>query len=487
MPAREIEVDLLQASNGAVLATGATDGSGNFALQAPQGTRVFLRAKRAIAAYGHDGTARPAGTSRCATTPTPTRRSTCSTAARSTPASDRPGAQPHRRDRLGRRLRRRLHRACARRAPFAVLDTLYAAVQFVIAQGDCGRRSCRRLSAYWSPDNRPFGRQFVPVDGDIGTTLVPGRSGHSAGHLRARRREQRHRRVRPARRSRTSSITTSRTRSAAPTRSAWRALARRAARHARGVQRGLSPNAFAGMVLNDPVYRDSFGAAQEATSTSSMETGAATVAGLVQRGVGPAHRLGPATTPPTSGARRGVARLCAPVRRCSCAELRNDVPLTSLFPFITRAQAAAERAGGAGRRSGSRRSGWHGTTSASSRRPWTPTRRPKPTAASATGLGGPRAAGVHADRAQRARRGACSAPRELTGGRGDRPGSYNKLGNRRFLRFSVPAAAQRHAACVRLRCCPCPAYCTGGPRPDPDFVVLARSSQVTGRASAARH
>ncbi len=55
------------------------------------------------------------------------------------------------------------------------------------------------------------------------------------------------------------------------------------------------------------------------------------------------------------------------------------------------------------------------------------------------------------------------------------PVSFNKLGNRRFLRFSVPAARTLR---IRVSCPASDAFCAGLPQPDPDFV-LSRAADVT--------
>jgi hypothetical protein len=55
------------------------------------------------------------------------------------------------------------------------------------------------------------------------------------------------------------------------------------------------------------------------------------------------------------------------------------------------------------------------------------------------------------------------------------PGSYNKLGNRRFLRFSVPDARTIR---ITLSCPSGDADCGGAPVPDPDFVVTRGQSRT---------
>jgi hypothetical protein len=61
------------------------------------------------------------------------------------------------------------------------------------------------------------------------------------------------------------------------------------------------------------------------------------------------------------------------------------------------------------------------------------------------------------------------------------PGTFNKLGNRRFLRFSVPAARTLR---IRVSCPATDATCAGSPGPDPDFV-LSRAGEVTVAEQAA--
>jgi hypothetical protein len=45
-------------------------------------------------------------------------------------------------------------------------------------------------------------------------------------------------------------------------------------------------------------------------------------------------------------------------------------------------------------------------------------------------------------------------------------GTYNKIGNRRFLRFTMPATREIQ---VQVTCLLSDSTCTGNPEPDPDF------------------
>jgi len=48
-------------------------------------------------------------------------------------------------------------------------------------------------------------------------------------------------------------------------------------------------------------------------------------------------------------------------------------------------------------------------------------------------------------------------------------GTYNKIGNRRFLRFNVPS---QRAIDIQVSCFAADASCTGSPQPDPDFGLF---------------
>jgi hypothetical protein len=62
-------------------------------------------------------------------------------------------------------------------------------------------------------------------------------------------------------------------------------------------------------------------------------------------------------------------------------------------------------------------------------------------------------------------------------------GSYNKLGNRRFLRFNVPSARSIR---ITVSCASADADCTGTIVPDPDFVVTRGRSITFAESSTPR-
>jgi len=62
------------------------------------------------------------------------------------------------------------------------------------------------------------------------------------------------------------------------------------------------------------------------------------------------------------------------------------------------------------------------------------------------------------------------------------PGSYNKLGNRRLLRFSLPAAQSIR---IRATCLDTDSSCTGLPTPDPDFVLTRGADRTVSESTVA--
>ena len=164
-PAREIEVELLAASSSAVLGTTTTDASGNYSLVAPSNTDARVRAK-ALSRFA--GTAaRPATWDlRVLNNTNSNALFVLDGAVFNTGVAD-----------LTRNLKATtgwggdfsgIYSGPRAAAPFAILDTLYSAVQFVTANGNSAVQ-LPGLSAFWSPDNRPA-VPFNPATGSIETT-----------------------------------------------------------------------------------------------------------------------------------------------------------------------------------------------------------------------------------------------------------------------------------------------------------------------------
>jgi PKD repeat protein len=466
-PAREVEVELLRASNSDVLATTATDAAGNYSLTGPGNTDAFVRAKalsrfagtaarpatwdlrvlnntNGNALYVLDGAVFNSGT----TDQTRNLRATTGW------GGDFAG----------------VYTGVRAAAPFAVLDTLYSAAQFVITSGDPAVQ-LSPLAAYWSPSNRPSDT-FVPATGAIETTQYVSALGagvapgiyvlgaasndtdefdqHIVAHEFLHYLED----------------AVSRADSVGGPHSLDERLDPRVA-----FSEGLG-NAFSAMVLDDPVYRDSFGVAQGEDFGFDMENGIATVPGWYNETS--IHRivwdLYDAANEPGDNVTLGFEPIYDVLR----TELREGVPLVSLFPFITAlkqrpgvptsdvdARVEAERLAGTSL-------GIVSTTMDA----YASTETHSGVAATSVDLVLP----VYAPVTPNGPAVRLCASSQLSVPDGTTViGSFNKLGNRRFLRFSLPAARTLR---IRVSCPASDATCAGLPQPDPDFV-LSRASDVT--------
>jgi PKD repeat protein len=466
-PAREVEVELLRASSSEVLDATVTDGAGNYSLTGPGNTNVFVRAK---ALSRHAGTTgRPAawdlrvlnntngnalyvldGAVFNAGTADQTRNLKASTGW----GGDFSG----------------VYTGVRAAAPFAILDTLYSAVQLVMMQGDPAVQLAP-LAAYWSPSNRPSDA-FAPAVGNIETTqyVSPVPSGSPPGiyvlgaasndtdefdqHVVA---HEFHHYLEDA---------VSRADSVGGSHSLDERLDPRVA-----FSEGFA-NAFSAMVLGDPVYRDSFGVAQGRDFGFDVESDVSTVPGWYnEKSI---HRivwdLYDATNEPGDSVTLGFA----PIYDVLVSELRDGVPLVSLFPFITAlkqrpgvpaaqvdTRVEAERLAGTSLGIVSTTMDVYATTETHSGVAPASADLVLPVYAPIT----PNGPAVRL----------CASSELTVPGGANVAGAFNKLGNRRFLRFSVPAARTLR---VRVSCPSSDADCAGLPRPDPDFV-LSRAGDAT--------
>ena len=473
-PAREIEVELLQASNQAVLATTATDTSGNYTFTTTPSTDVIVRAK---AVTRHTGAA-----ARPASWDVRVRDNTSSGALYVLDSSSFNTGVTNQ----TRNLKATtgwgggfsgVYTGVRAAAPFAVLDTIYAAVQFVIAQGDSSVQ-LPALNAYWSEKN-------IPTDGDvtrgeIGTTayyptrtvgIAPGIYVLGAAsndtdefdqHIIAH--EFQH----------YLEDTLSRADTVGGDHSLNERLDLRVA-----FSEGYS-NAFSAMVLNDPLYRDSFGTAQGTDFHFSVETTTTSVPGWYSESS--VHRIVWDLFDTANDGSDTVSVGYAPMHNVFMTELRNDVPLTSLFPFITAlkqrpgvpvaqvdALVEAER-GLAGTNLG---------IVSTTMTPYAATETFSGVADSSSDLVLP----VYAPIALGGSARLCTSSSVTTASGTVVPGAYNKLGNRRFLRFNVPSARSIR---ITLTCASTDADCTGTIVPDPDFVVSSGRSATSAESSTPR-
>ena len=162
-----------------------------------------------------------------------------------------------------------------------------------------------------------------------------------------------------------------------------------------------------------------------------------------------------------------------PLYSVFATELRNDVPLTSLFPFISALKlrpgvpaAQVDQLVEAERLAGTSL----GIVS-STMTPYAATEIFSGVAAASADLSLPVYSVVTPNGATVR---ACTSS-SLDIGSGIVATSYNKLGNRRFLRFSVPGTRTLR---INVSCPASDADCAGSPVPEPDFVV-SRANDVT--------
>jgi hypothetical protein len=161
-PAREVTVQAIAATGGALLAQTTTDTNGNYSLSVAPNTNLFIRARAEMiktdvaptwnfsvrdnttpgindALYVLDGTAASSGTTNTM------RNLRAPTGFVGNSYADERAA-----------------------APFAILDTVFEAKALVLsATPDAAFPA---LSLFWSEDNRPTVGRFCPDDGDIGTS-----------------------------------------------------------------------------------------------------------------------------------------------------------------------------------------------------------------------------------------------------------------------------------------------------------------------------
>ena len=158
-PARQVTVQAIDASSNAVLATATTDDNGNYSVTVPGNRNLFIRARaemikagtaptwdfrvanntNADAIYALDGNAASSGTAN---------------STRNLRAPSGFGANTYTGERAA--------------APFAILDTVFRAKELVLSA--VPNTVFPELRLFWSEDNRPNVGDFCPDDGDINTS-----------------------------------------------------------------------------------------------------------------------------------------------------------------------------------------------------------------------------------------------------------------------------------------------------------------------------
>jgi len=466
-PAREVEVELLRSSDRAVLATTWTDTTGHYSFTAPANTGAFVRAKALSRRTGDS--ARPASWDlRVLNNTNGNALYVLDGAAFDTGVTDQvrdlKAATGWGGDFAG------VYTGPRAAAPFAVLDTLYEAVQLVVAEGDPAVHLVP-LAAYWSPDNRPSST-WNPGAGDIETTQYISLLGQDPApgiyvlgaasvdtdefdpHIVA---HEFYHYLEDA---------VSRADSVGGTHSLRERLDLRVA-----FSEGFA-NAFAGMVLGDAVYRDSFGTAQGTDFQFDMERDPSAAPGWYNEAS--VHRITWDLYDPPGDDADAVGLGFAPMYDVLTAELHDGVPLASLFSFVTALkQRPAVPAGAVDARVEAE--GLPGSSlgiDSVAMDAYATTETHSGVAAEASDLVLPVYSPIVVNGpAVRV----CSSSELVLPDGSEVAGGYNKLGNRRFLRFAVPAERNLR---IRVSCPSSEPTCGGLPRPDPDFVVR-RASQAT--------
>jgi PKD repeat protein len=464
-PAREVEVQVIRASDGAALATGVTNALGQYQLAAPINTSVFVRARtisRPAAAQAatwniqvRDNTTGNAlyvldGSSFYSCVVNQTRNLRATTGWGGGFAGEYTGPRAA--------------------APFAILDTLYSSAQFVIAQGDSGLQ-LPGLNAYWSEGNVPATLANGALDvanGLIDTTgYISGDPDVPSGiyvlgaedndtdefdqHVLAH--EFQH----------YLEDAVSRTDTVGGPHSLSERLDMRVA-----FSEGYA-NAFSAMVLDDPLYRDSFGSSQADDFHFSVESTSADVPGWYSEAS--IQRIAWDLFDSANDGADTVTIGFGPMFDVFRGELRTGVPLTSLFSFNT---ALKQRAGvpdaavdqlvqaegvpGTSLGIVSTTMDAYATTETHSGVAPTSADVVLPVYTPIT-VGGPSVR-------------LCSSDTLDTGTEIEQ-GGYNKLGIRRFLRFNVPSPRTIR---VTVTCSVSDVDCAGDPVPNPDFFLSQAST-----------
>lgn len=466
-PARQVEVSVIRVSDGAVLQTGVTNALGQYSLAAPLNTNVFVRAKalsrpstaqaaswnlrvldntNSNALYVLDGSAFYS----CVVNQTRNLTATTGWGGGLSGVYNGPRAA----------------------APFAVLDTLYAATQFVITQGDSGVQF-PALAAYWSEDNVPADGDFalgqigttsyVPAGYDVPTGIyVLGDAGNDTDefdqHVVAH--EFNHF-VEDA---------LSRTDTIGGPHSLDERVDMRVA-----FSEGFA-NAFSAMVLGDPQYRDSFGTSQGNDFYFDMESRVTPTPGWYSE-----DSVQSIAWDLYDGSNDdAVAVGYAPMYSVFTDELRTGVPLTSLFVFntalktrpgipVAQVNSLVEAQGVPGTSLGivSTTMNAYATTE---------------THSGVSAVSADLVLPVYTPLSVPGTTRLCSSSSVETAA-GTLAGTYNKLGNRRFVRFNLPAATTLD---VVVSCPSSDASCLGSPTPDPDFVLTQASTRVYAESGEPR-
>ena len=220
-------------------------------------------------------------------------------------------------------------------APFAILDTLYAATRFVLEQGNASE-DFPAMDAFWSPSNRPTST-WNPGIGQIVTTSYLGSAiGSAPAGLYILGAD---------------GVDTDEYDAHVVAHEFQHYLEDRLARSdSPGGEHGLGEkldlrlafsegfaNAFSAMVLADPSYRDSFGATQASDFGFSVESDAATNAGWFSEAS--VQSIAWDLYDAANEGGDAVATGFAPMYEVFKTDLVDTRALTSIFPFVVALKA----------------------------------------------------------------------------------------------------------------------------------------------------
>jgi hypothetical protein len=428
-PIREAVVELIQ-SGGGTLATTTTDSNGNYSLTAPANTSVFVRVQ---------------AQSRKTTTPARNIRVQNNTNGNALYVLDsavfNSGTTNQTKDLFaGSGWGGTNYTGIRGAAPFAILDTLLAAARFVVDNGNA-TLDLPGLDVFWSPQNNSSSGDVTL--GQIESTLyTTGSTGGPAAGIYVLGDEnvdtdEYDQHVLAHEFQHFLEDTISRTESPGGPHSPNDRLDLRVA-----FSEGFA-NAFSAMVLNDPLYSDSLGSQQSRRFSFSMESNATSPAGWYNEA-----SIQSVTWDLYDAATDGsdaVALGYKPMYEALTGRLRSGPALTSVYPFITdlKGQAGAPVAAidtlvtSQGMRV---TDAWGTGETNDGSLP-----RVLPLYAQLTLNGGPQSV--------------CGT---------SAVGTYNKIGNRFFLRFSLAAA---RAVTVRAQYTSIGSTAPFAPEPDPDIVL----------------
>jgi PKD repeat protein len=448
-PARGIVVELIQASNQSILATTTTNADGRYGFNVTPNVNVFVRAKAQarrsgtpswdIGVFNNTGTGRPLYVLDSSVFNT--------------------GNADQVRDLFadsGWVVGSSRYSGTRAAAPFAIVDTLYSAVQFVVGSGDTNV-VLPTLQVFWATANNGSSGTWDPANGAIQSTLyrseavggfpegiyVLGLDGVDTDEYDQHVIAHEFQHYLEDKLSRTDTLGGDHTLSDR--------LDMRVA-----FSEGFS-NAFSAMVLNDPQYSDTLGAAQGSRFTFSLESNTAMNPGWFNEAS--VHSLVWDLYDAQADGVDTVSIGFGPMYQALRDELRTGTALTSVYPFTAALQSRLPaQAGAIGTLMQDRQVFGSGPFGAGESNAGTVST----------------ALPVYTDVALNG-----SAQRVCTS---RAAGTYNKLGNRVFLRFSLGAP---RTVSIRADYTSTGSTSPFTPTPDPDIVLFRGGFLAISEASTA--